>query len=40
MLAWVLEELACHLSAWVEEETGPLLLAWVLRGLVCHPSEW
>ena len=37
---WVLEGLACHLSVWVEEETGPLLLAWVLEGLACHLSVW
>ena len=34
------EGLACHLSAWVEEEVGPLLLAWVLDGLACHLSAW
>ena len=39
-MAWLLEGLACHLSAWVGEETGHLLLAWVLEGLACHLLVW
>ena len=37
-LAWVLEGLACYLSAWVGEETDHLLLAWVREGLASHLS--
>ena len=36
----MLEGLACHLSAWVGEGVGPLLLAWVLEGRARHLSEW